>query len=49
MIAEWDESFAKSDDRQKAIDAALGGEQMVKMRRELVSGPTCSNRSLRPR
>jgi hypothetical protein len=34
---ELDEANAKSDERQKAVDAALGGDQVVKMRRELIS------------
>jgi hypothetical protein len=36
-MAEMDENVAKADERQKAIDAALGGDQVVKMRRELIS------------
>jgi hypothetical protein len=36
-MSEMDEANTKSDERQKAIDAALGGDQVVKMRRELVS------------
>jgi len=36
-MAELDENIAKADERQKAIDAALGGDQVVKMRRELIS------------
>jgi hypothetical protein len=36
-MGEFDEMLAKADERQKAIDAALGGDQIVKMRRELVS------------
>jgi hypothetical protein len=36
-MSELDEANTKSDERQKAIDAALGGDQVVKMRRELVS------------
>ena len=36
-MAELDEANVKADERQKAIDTALGGEQVVKMRRELVS------------
>jgi len=36
-MAEMDENIAKADERQKAIDAALGGDQVVKMRRELIS------------
>ena len=36
-MAELDENVAKADERQKAIDAALGGDQVVKMRRELIS------------
>ena len=31
------ENIAKADERQKAVDAALGGDQVVKMRRELIS------------
>jgi hypothetical protein len=37
-LGELDEINAKADDRQKAIDTALGGEQIVKMRRDLISG-----------
>ena len=36
-MSDLDEANAKADDRQKAVDAALGGEQVVKMRRELIS------------
>ncbi len=36
-MAEMDENIAKADERQKAIDAALGGDQVVRMRRELIS------------
>jgi hypothetical protein len=36
-MAEMDEMVAKADERTKAIDAALGGDQIVKMRRELIS------------
>jgi hypothetical protein len=36
-MGELDEADAKSEERQKAIDAALGGEQAVKMRRQLIS------------
>jgi hypothetical protein len=36
-MAELDELVAKADERQKAIDAALGGDQVVKMRRQLLS------------
>lgn len=36
-LAELDDDNAKGTERQKAIDAALGGEQAVKMRRELVA------------
>jgi hypothetical protein len=36
-MAELDELVAKADERQKAIDAALGGDQVVKMRRQLIS------------
>lgn len=36
-MAEMDEGVAKGDERQKAIDAALGGDMVVKMRRELIS------------
>jgi hypothetical protein len=36
-MAEMDDNIAKADERQKAIDAALGGDQVVKMRRELIS------------
>jgi len=36
-LAEMDEGVAKGDERQKAIDAALGGDMVVKMRRELIS------------
>jgi len=36
-LAEWDDGYTKADERQKAIEAALGGELVVKMRRELIS------------
>src|SRR5262249_3310923 len=36
-MSELDEANTKSDERQKAIDTALGGDQVVKMRRELIS------------
>jgi hypothetical protein len=36
-LAELDDDNAKGTERQKAIDAALGGEQAVKMRRALVA------------
>jgi hypothetical protein len=36
-LAEWDEANSKSDDRSKAVDTALGGEMVVKMRRALIS------------
>jgi hypothetical protein len=36
-MSELDELNAKAEERQQAIDAALGGEQAVKMRRELIS------------
>jgi hypothetical protein len=36
-LAEWDEREQKADERQKAMDAAIGGDQVVKMRRELIS------------
>ena len=36
-MSEMDEANAKADERQKAIDTALGGDQVVKMRRELIS------------
>jgi hypothetical protein len=36
-MADLDDDNAKGDERQKAIDAALGGDQAVKMRRQLVS------------
>lgn len=36
-LAELDEDNAKGAERQKAVDAALGGEQAVKMRRELIA------------
>jgi len=36
-MSEMDEANTKSEERQKAIDAALGGDQAVKMRRELIS------------
>jgi hypothetical protein len=35
-LAELDEDNAKADERQKAIDAALGGDEVVKTRRVLV-------------
>ena len=37
-LGEMDEIVAKADERQKAIDTALGGEQIVKMRRDLIAG-----------
>ena len=36
-LAEMDELVAKADERQKAIDAALGGDEVVKKRRQLIS------------
>ncbi len=36
-MGELDENIAKADERQKAIEAALGGDQVVKMRRDLIS------------
>jgi hypothetical protein len=36
-MSELDDINAKSEERQKAIDAALGGEEVVKTRRQLVS------------
>lgn len=36
-MSEMDEAVAKADERQKAIDGALGGDQVVKMRRDLVA------------
>jgi hypothetical protein len=36
-MAELDELVAKADERQKAIDAALGGDEVVKKRRQLIS------------
>ena len=36
-MAEMDELVAKADERQKAIDAALGGDEVVKKRRQLIS------------
>jgi hypothetical protein len=36
-MSEMDEANTKADERQKAIDTALGGDQVVKMRRELIS------------
>jgi len=36
-MAELDDDYTKGDERQKPIDAALGGDQAVKMRRELVA------------
>jgi hypothetical protein len=36
-MAEMDEGWAKGDERQKAIDAALGGDQVVTMRRNLIA------------
>lgn len=36
-MAELDDDVSKGDERQKAVNAQLGGEQAVKMRRELVA------------
>ena len=36
-LGEWDDNAAKAEERQKAIDAALGGPDVVKQRRMLVS------------
>ncbi len=36
-LAEWDDLNAKAPERQKAIDAALGGDEVVKQRRMLIS------------
>lgn len=36
-LGELDDIYANADERQKAIDAALGGESVVKMRRQLIS------------
>ena len=36
-LSELDDDNVKSEERQKAIDAALGGEMAVKMRRDLIA------------
>lgn len=36
-LSELDDDNVKSEERQKAIDAALGGEMVVKMRRDLIA------------
>jgi hypothetical protein len=36
-MSELDEANTKSDERQKAVETALGGDQVVKMRRELIA------------
>jgi len=36
-LAEWDQDLAKAEERQKAVDTALGGEEVVKKRRMLIS------------
>jgi hypothetical protein len=36
-LKQWDDDFAKADANQKAINAALGGEEVVKQRRMLIS------------
>jgi hypothetical protein len=36
-LTEWDEFGARMDERNKAIDAALGGDEVVKRRRQQIS------------
>jgi hypothetical protein len=36
-LKQWDDDFAKGDAFQKALNAALGGEEVVKQRRMLIS------------
>ncbi len=36
-LKEFDDDFARTPDRQKAVDAALGGPEVVKIRRMLIS------------